>query len=82
MLRKWIYIQDISPFKYGDIIEVDETMHIVNTEGMFKNKSGFEKETNFKYFLTTLTYMNINMYEYIMPLDLWREKRIDDIIND
>ena len=30
MLRKWIYIQDIAPFKSGDIVLADEHMHIVN----------------------------------------------------
>ena len=71
MIRKWMYVQDISPFKAGDMILADEKMHIISED--FEN-------SNYKYFLTTLSNMRIDIYEYIIPVDIWRDRRINEIL--
>lgn len=68
-----MYLQDISPFKIGDIIETDDKMHI--TDAFLPNK-----ESNFKYFLITLTNMDVDIYDYIIPIDIWRNRQIDEIL--
>lgn len=70
MLRKWMYLQDISPFKIGDIIETDDKMHIMDAKW------------GFKYFLITLTHMDIDIYDYIIPIDIWRNRKIDEILSE
>ena len=81
MLRQWIYIQDIPPFKSGDIILADEHLHIVKAPGIELIDIFGDENSNYKYFLTTLTNMRIDIYDYIIPLDIWRNRRINEILD-
>lgn len=70
---KYVFLIDVVDFKKGEIVEVDEWFNINLADDDTRN-----------YFILRgiLNMKSIKIEECVMTLAEWRDKQIDDILND